>query len=186
MRFLLRLTPTDPDRAAALEVVRGIAVSVGAKAVNPKWTSQGALEIDIFAGTRGDFQTALAALEPLGRIDFWRDLQDPPPPMTKAESVTEAVRLFNAERFWEAHEVLESLWRVADGEEKSLLQGLILVCAAFVHMQKEELEVALGIVKRSRTKLSEGPGTYYGISVATVRKTVQKMLDEGTLFLFKL
>lgn len=186
MRFLLRLTPTDPDRTSALGVVRGIVASVGARAVNPKWTSRGALEIDIFAGTLADFQTALAALEPLGRIDFWRDLQETQPPMTKAESVAEAVRLFNAERFWEAHEVLESLWRVAEGEEKSLLQGLILVCAAFVHMQKDEVEVALGIAKRALTKLSGGLGTYHGISVSAVRNNVQKMVDEGSLFLFEL
>ena len=169
-----------------MAVVRGLAASVGARAVNPKWTSRGALEIDIFAETRADFQTALAALEPLGRVDFWRDLQVPQPPMTKAESVAEAVLLFNAERFWEGHEVLESLWRVAEGEEKSLLQGLILVCAAFVHMQKDEVEVALGIAKRSLAKLSGGPGTYHGISVAAVRKSVRTMVDEGALFLFKL
>ena len=120
---------------------------MGGKAVNAKRTSYGALEIDIFVASRQDFDVFLAAVEPLGKMEFYKDLQEVPPFLPKAEAIAEAVSLFNAERFWEAHEVLESQWRVAQGDEKLLLQGLILVCAAFVHEQKGEKAVAMGVAK---------------------------------------
>jgi uncharacterized protein len=154
--------------------------------VNPKRTSYGALEIDVFAETKADFETFLAAVAPLGRIEFARDLQEVQPHLEKDAAVAEAVSLFNAERFWEAHEVLESIWREALGEEKTLLQGLILVCAAFVHVQKDESEVAIGIIKRTLPKLSWAESAYHGIPVASVRTRLQRMLDRGALSLFEL
>jgi hypothetical protein len=182
----LRFIPSGYDRASGLRVVRGVAASVGARVVNPKWTSYGALEVDVFAEAKGDFETFVAAIEPLGKVEFARDLQETQPYLPKEETVAQAVFLFNAERFWEAHEVLESLWRVAQGEEKDLLQGLILVCAAFVHLQKGEPEVALGVARRSIPKLAWAGPAYNGISVADVRERVRLMVDGLALSRFEL
>jgi len=182
----LRFVPSDPDRAKSLRVVRGVAASVGPRAVNPKWTSYGALEVDVFADAKADFLTFVAAMEPLVRVEFAKDLQEAWTHQSKEASVAEAVSLFNAERFWEAHEVLEALWRVAVGEEKTLLQGLILVCAAFVHVQKGEHEVALGVATRSIPKLAWKERAYKDIAVAAVRETVMRMVDGGALSLFKI
>ena len=43
------------------------------------------------------------------------------------------VELFNKERFWEAHEVLEGIWRL---NRDRGLQGLIILAAAFVKLQE--------------------------------------------------
>jgi hypothetical protein len=94
--------------------------------------------------------------------------------------------LFNAERFWEAHEVLESIWRVAEGNEKSLLQGLILVCAAFVHHQKGNDEVALGVCRRSLPQLSWDESEYHGIQIGPLRKSVTQMVASERVSLFRL
>ncbi|HTL46726.1 MAG TPA: DUF309 domain-containing protein [Verrucomicrobiae bacterium] len=48
----------------------------------------------------------------------------------------EFVCLFNEEKFFEAHEVLEALWREENGEARDFYQGLIQIAAAFVHYQK--------------------------------------------------
>jgi uncharacterized protein len=187
MRFLVRFVPQYPDRAAVLSTVRSIAANLGGSAVNPKWTSYGALEIDIFAASRQDFEVVMAAIAPLvQKVEFAKDLQEAPPYLQKDRAIDEAVVLFNAERFWEAHEVLESLWRVAEGTEKKLLQGLILVCAAFVHHQKDEGKVALGVARRALPLLVWTDPTYYVIDVDRVREKTTKMVDEGTLSLFKL
>ncbi|MGD0637960.1 MAG: DUF309 domain-containing protein [Nitrososphaerales archaeon] len=186
MRFLLRLEPRDPDRPAFLAAVRSVAANLGAKAVNPKWTSYGALEIDVFAPTRRDFEVVLAALAPLGKPEFAKDLQQTPPFLPKEQAVAEAVSLFNAERFWEAHEVLESLWRVAEGQEKKLLQGLILVCAAFVHLQKGEQSVALGVARRGLPLLDWSGSSYYAVGVRDARRRMARMVEAGELSLFRL
>ncbi len=186
MRFLVRFLPEDKDRARLLSAVRSIAANLGGRAVNPKWTSYGALEIDIFAPARQDFQVIMAAIEPLGRLEFKKDLQEPPRFMPTEEAVKEVVTLFNAERFWEAHEVLESLWRAAEGEEKKLLQGLILVCAAFVHLQKGEKSVALGVARRGLPLLGRNNSSYYSIDVPNVRGRMTRMVDDGELSLLRL
>ncbi|MDG6925713.1 MAG: DUF309 domain-containing protein [Nitrososphaerota archaeon] len=184
MRFLLRMVPAG-DLRTTLEILRRLASTMGGNAVNAKRTSYGALEVDVFFGSRQDFDVFIAALEPLGRVEFYKDLQEPAVFLPKAEAVREAVSLFDAERFWEAHEVLESLWRVAGGDEKKLLQGLILVCAAFVHLQKDENEVALGVAKRSLPLLS-WKGDYHGVDVEILRQKIDGIVRSRALSLFEL
>jgi uncharacterized protein len=194
MRFLLRIVPSDGDLDSTIRTIRGISSTLGGKAVNPKRVSYGAVEIDVFFGSRADFDLFLATIEPIGRLEFYRDLQAPPQFQPRDEAATEAKSLFNAERFWEAHEVLESQWRVANGDEKRLLQGLILACAAFVHLQKGERSVALGIAKRSLPLLSwhqsnnnNNDHYYYDIDVAALRSKLDEMVrHEGELAVFKL
>jgi len=41
------------------------------------------------------------------------------------------IALFNRERFFECHEVLEEAWLKASGEQRTFLQGLIQVAVAF-------------------------------------------------------
>ena len=48
-------------------------------------------------------------------------------------SITKYVELFNRERFWEAHEVLEKIWRSNRDEG---IRGLIILAAAFVKIQE--------------------------------------------------
>ena len=157
------------------------------RVVNPKWTSYGSLEVDVFADGKADFQTLAAALEPLGRIEFAKDLQETQPFLPKDEAVKEAISLFDAERFWEAHEVLESLWRIAQGDEKRLLQGLILVCAALVHVQKDEPVVALGVARRALPQLMWGHSPdYYGIDVGALSSGLSRMVADGLVVPFKL
>ncbi len=112
--------------------------------------------------------------------------RSPPPYLPKEQAVDEAVALFNAERFWEAHEVLESLWRVEEGDEKRLLQGLILVCAAFVHMQKGEQDVALGVARRGLPLLDWRGASYFSVDVSDVRRRMARMVETGGLSLFRL
>jgi uncharacterized protein len=184
LRFLVRLVPSTEDRPSTVRLIRDLASSIGAKVVNPKWTSYGALEIDLFAESRSDLDLFLAVIEPVGKLEFWNDLQVARSYGSRERAVSEAVSLFNSERFWEAHEVLESLWRVSEGDEKVTLQGLILVCAALVHVQKGEMDVALGILRRARPKLELDDRLYDGVDIKKVRARVASILDRGRAEVF--
>ena len=186
MRFLIRVLPGAGRGQDLLRVVRTLSKYLGARAVNPKWTSYGALELDVFVANPSDLDVLLAAVEPLASVEFSRNLDDPPKPRSKEEIVERAVALFNAERFFESHEDLESLWRTAQGGEKELLQGMILVCAAFVHEQKGERSVALGIVKRSLPKLAWTEREYHGIDVGRLERRMERALSQGDLAVFKI
>lgn len=48
-------------------------------------------------------------------------------------TVARGAILFNAELFYEVHEVLERVWRTAAGDEKTFLQGLVQIAVALYH-----------------------------------------------------
>lgn len=50
--------------------------------------------------------------------------------------VRDGVALYNAGRFWEAHEALETVWRAATGPDRDLWQGLIQAAAAMLHRER--------------------------------------------------
>lgn len=63
----------------------------------------------------------------------------------------QAAALWNERLFFEVHEVLEAVWKDADGALRQALQGLIQIGVAFHHL-------AHGNVRGARTLLAEGRG----------------------------
>jgi hypothetical protein len=186
MRFLVRLVPPVGSKEATLNTIKSVAKNVGVDAKNPKWTSQGALELDIFSKSKEDFLLFLSVAEPLAKLDFSRDLNEAPRFRTREQLFHEAKEYFNAERYWECHEVLEAIWRTVAGDEKLFAQGIILVCAAFVHHQKAEQEVALGVLERGARQLGWREETYHGIVVATLRRNVERVLKTREFTSFRI
>jgi len=79
------------------------------------------------------------------------------------DPIQEGIRLFNQEYFFEAHEVLEEVWRRERGEPKLFLQGLIQVCAGYHHFQNGNLVGAITLLERGADKMRRYPAQYLGI-----------------------
>ena len=82
------------------------------------------------------------------------------------DPIQEGIRLFNEEYFFEAHEVLEEVWRQEHGEPRLFLQGLIQVCAAYHHFQNGNLVGAITLLQRGADKMRHYPPRYLGIDAA--------------------
>jgi uncharacterized protein len=186
LRFLLRALPKEPDRGAFLESVKGIAKTLGARVAHPRWTSYGALEVDAYTPSVQDLELFVATLEPLSKVEFTKNLDESPPFKPKEEVLEEARGYFNSERYWECHETLESVWRPAKGQEKSLVQAIILVCAALVHEQRGERGVALRIYRRALPQIAWPERRYHGIDILRLRRNVEHSLEKGELSPFKI
>ena len=102
----------------------------------------------------------------------------------KEQLVNDGISYFNNERFWECHEALEGAWKQSKGEEKELIQGLILVAAALVHYQKAEDDICLSVFGRALEKLHDKSGQYYKINVDDVKQKIIEMLDKKEIFTF--
>ncbi len=185
-RFLLRVVPDDSDRPKFLGSLKAVGGSLGAGVKHPRWTSYGAVEVDVFTPSTVDFEVFVAAIEPLSKVEFTKNLDEAPPFKPKEEVLEEAKGYFNSERYWECHETLESVWRPAKGEEKSLVQGIILICAAFVHEQRGERGVALGIYRRALPQIAWQELTYHGIDIPHLRRNVERSLAEERVSPFKI
>jgi hypothetical protein len=186
MRYLIRLVRRNCPEDGFLSSIRVAAKSVGVDARNPKWTSYGALELDIFAPSKSGMDTFLPVIEPLGQLEFWRDLNAAPQYKTEEELFLEARRYFNSERYWECHEVLEGAWRFKSGDEKRYVQGIILVCAAFVHHQKSEDEVALSVLRRALKQLDLRARSYNGIEISSLRRRAESIISSGRFKTFRI
>ena len=104
--------------------------------------------------------------------------------MEKSQLVKDGISYFNNERFWECHEALEGAWKQSQGEEKELIQGLILVAAALVHYQKAEDDICISVLGRALEKLHDKSGQYCRINVDDVKQKVIGMLDKKEIFTF--
>jgi uncharacterized protein len=176
LRFLARFVTPEIERTALLASAKSLAKPLGVEVKNPKWTSYGALEVDLFSPSKADLDIFLSVMGPLAELEFIHDLSVAPVHKTEAELFSEARALFNEERYWECHEVLEGLWRQKQGDERRFLQGLILVCAAFVHHQKGEGKVALGVLERASRQLDFPAAAYGGFAVAAMKENAAGIL----------
>ena len=190
MRFLIRLTngqkisPVDRQRltAVAYEAVRALGGDIGNLRI-----SSSAVELDLLIATRTNLEKAVQALDSkIGSSLLIRQLDVEAIPMENEEAVKLGLALFNEERYWEGHEALEAAWRQASGPEKEILQGVILVAAALVLLQKNEQDIALSVIKRAYGKLEPYEDEHFGISISSLKKEISTMLSSGQPAIFKI
>ena len=82
------------------------------------------------------------------------------------------IALFNHGEFFEAHEVLEDVWRAAPPGEKKFLQGLIQVAVSFHHRSTGNLIGACSLLKRGCSNLSSYAGSYAGVDLDNLREAL--------------
>ena len=102
----------------------------------------------------------------------------------KEKAISEGVDYFNNERFWECHEILEGVWKNCDGNEKFLVQGLILVAAGLVHYQKDEDSICISIFNRALEKLENSSGNYYDIDIDKIKEIITEMINSKNVSSF--
>lgn len=146
------------------------------------------IDLSVYNLKQDLFQNAISSrLASVGSVLYFDDLSVSEHFLTKKNVLDHAVFLFNIERFWKSHEVLEGLWKESSGAEKRILNGIILINAAFVHYQKNELDIFVSILKRSLEKLSESFGNFYSLDLNQIKDEVTKIIiDKNYCHNFKI
>ncbi|MCS7117605.1 MAG: DUF309 domain-containing protein [Thaumarchaeota archaeon] len=91
-----------------------------------------------------------------------------------------ALTLYGDRRYWEAHESLEALWRRSSGDEKALLNGLILLAAAHVKLQVGDAEGYFRLLGRALEKLkASGLREYRGLDIREIADQITMTFKEG-------
>ena len=99
--------------------------------------------------------------------------------MKESEKFRLGIALFNARKFFEAHEAWEELWLVEVEPEKTFLQGLIQVAAAFHHHGRGNRRGTQSLLAAGLAKLRSFPDDHRGLALAALRAEVE--LWVGTL-----
>ncbi len=130
------------------------------------------------------FDSVVEKLSPIGKLDNARHVVEEE--IEKEDGIKDGIFYFNNERFWEAHEAWEGVWKKSYGQEKEVLQGLILVAVAFAHSQKNDDDIGIGMFGRALEKLGNFTGMYYNIDVDRIRKKITDMRNIGEIIRFQI
>lgn len=94
-----------------------------------------------------------------------------------AEAFAKGIQLFNERRFFDAHEVLEEVWRAAAADEKRFFQGLIQVAVALHHYSTGNVTGASSVIKRAIRNLSGYPDHHRGVDLGNLLTTMHQCAD---------
>ena len=88
----------------------------------------------------------------------------------KVETFERGLRHFNAREFFEAHEVWEEIWLTEGEPEKTFLQGIIQIAAAFHHYGRGNSDGAETLLAAGIVKLSRFPDDHRGLAIHDLRE----------------
>lgn len=103
------------------------------------------------------------------------------PPLEAAQAdrlFDEGVALFNAVRYWHAHEAWETLWRSAPAQERDFYQGLIQVAAGLLHLQRRNARGARNKLSEGLARLARYQPAHRGIFVNELVGRAERILGE--------
>jgi len=89
---------------------------------------------------------------------------------------------FNSRKFFEAHEVWEEIWLLESDPERTFLQGLIQLAAAFHHYRRANPHGAESLLASGIVKLIRFPENHRGLAIGQLVAAARKwarMLGEG-------
>ncbi len=81
--------------------------------------------------------------------------------------------LFNRQKFYEAHDILEDLWLPdRQGPNGNFFKGLIQLAGAFVHLQKYRLRPAAALFKLAQANLEKYPALHEKLNLTAVQQLI--------------
>ena len=90
----------------------------------------------------------------------------------------EGLRLFNAEKYFEAHEELELAWREEKGKIRELYQGILEAAVTYLHIRRGNYAGALKVYGRCMRWLKFWPETCRGVQVGQLRRDLGAAITE--------
>ena len=91
-------------------------------------------------------------------------------------ALAEGLRCYRNREFFETHEHWESEWLRAAEPEKTFLQALIQIAAAFHHYERGNRIGAASLLRAAQRKLDPYPATFGGLNVEAIRQSLRAWL----------
>lgn len=91
--------------------------------------------------------------------------------------LAEGLRCYRCEEFFEAHEHWEAVWLQCPEPEKTFLQSLIQISAAFHHLSRNNRTGAISLLTRALHRLDRYPAAFAGVAVEALRQSLRTWLE---------
>jgi uncharacterized protein len=82
--------------------------------------------------------------------------------------LAEGLHCYRTSRFFDAHEHWEAVWLASAEPDKTFLQAIIQVAAAFHHLQKGNRAGTVSLLSRALTRLERYPDEFGGVAVGNL------------------
>ncbi|MDO8753274.1 MAG: DUF309 domain-containing protein [Anaerolineales bacterium] len=90
----------------------------------------------------------------------------------------EGLKLFNAGKFFEAHEELEEAWKTETGGMRELYRGILQIAVTYLHITRGNYDGAVKVYGRSLKWLNNRPDICMGIQVRKLRNNAELVMNE--------
>jgi len=117
------------------------------------------------SGKSGEHRKRPTAIVPVA-LPEWRG----------AAQFAHGVHLFNSRKFFEAHEAWEEIWLHTPPPEKTFLQGLIQITAAFHHYSRKNHRGTKSLLRAGLEKVETFPANHGGLHLEQLRANVRRWL----------
>jgi len=89
----------------------------------------------------------------------------------------EAIRLFNAADWYACHDLLEELWHETAGPMRPVLQGILQIAVAELHLEKENLRGATILMGEGLGRLRSSGSRALGLNLDGLRVVALQRLQ---------
>jgi predicted metal-dependent hydrolase len=90
----------------------------------------------------------------------------------------EGLHLFNAGKYFEAHEALEDAWNAEKGPVRELYRGILQIAVVYLHVTRRNYNGAIKVYGRSQRWIKDWPDTCRGIYVGELRRNAEMVITE--------
>ena len=90
----------------------------------------------------------------------------------------EGLHLFNAGKYFEAHEALEAAWNEEKGQVRELYRGILQIAVVYLHITRWNYNGAVKVYSRSQKWLKDWPDICRGIYVEELRRNAEAVITE--------
>ena len=118
---------------------------------------------------------------PRGSVDELAHRQEPEQVVgSAAEALDHSVALFDQQRFFEAHEFLEYVWKSDEvaAADRDFWKGVTQVAVGCCHVQRGNVTGAVTLLERATRYLSPYPSVYAGVAADALAAAALRLANE--------
>ena len=92
------------------------------------------------------------------------------------DKFSNALILFNNQKWYEAHDAFEDIWNTLDGDERQIIQGILQVSVSQFHLSKGNLNGATILLGEGLGRIKNRTNINLGIDLKTLCKSLEELL----------
>ena len=92
------------------------------------------------------------------------------------DSLYFALKLFNDQKWYEAHDAFEDIWNTVDGDQRQVIQGILQVSVSQFHLSKGNLNGATILLGEGLGRIKTRTNINLGIDLESFCKCLEDLL----------